>query len=260
MRREELATLFNYVAEESARLARLEMFATFFAALRGNDTRLTWENEINRYQTELSILYSDWLDDLVIDIATYPHVETEIIESSLERLQDDMILLGNQRIFETYDLGFGAGAVAYTEPVLSDVSEIMMSNEMYVTTSLIPDLRTRIYDTLKDEQYVLIGIGYLIGRLKAMGARVASYAGAAWNAVNRGAGYYARANNAPVYWVRDGHADHCETCLEFGNRVYTTYDALLAETGGVTPANGTVCRGNCRCTLLAHDGEDWTRP
>jgi len=93
-----------------------------------------------------------------------------------------------------------------------------------------------------------------------MQARVESYAGQAWATVNESVGEYARKNGLAVYWQRDSLAEHCETCLEFGDRQYDSYDALLGETGGVIPADGTLCMGNCRCSLLVQEDQEWIRP
>jgi hypothetical protein len=255
-----LTNIFKYITTEAKRLNTSWDLMDMFAALRDGDTRLTWENETNRYQVELRMLYAEWIDDLTIDLAEYDYVAPEIIAASLLRLQDRMILLSRQRIFEGYDLGYGAGDIDYTSEVVTDLASVMASNEDYIEHSFISDLRRRITEVMQDEKFRLLGLAFLVQRLAAMGARVEMYAGAEWKAINKGVGAYARSKNLPVYWMRDGQAEHCESCLEFGDREYRSYDALLAETGGVLPADGTICRGNCRCSLLVKDGKEWVRP
>ena len=257
---ERLAEIFSYIGKESERLARSWHLMEMFSALRKTDGRLTWENETNRYQVELRMLYAEWMDDLVLDMEEFDQVVEEIIDASIFRLETQLVTLSRQRIFEGYDLGFGAGKVDYTTDIVGDLASIMVQNEEYIEQSLIPDVRARIREAMSDPKFILLGVAFLIDQLGRMGARLEMYAGAEWKAINKGVGAYARANNLPVYWSRDSLAKHCASCLDFGEQEYASFDDLLAITGGVLPADGTICRGNCRCSLLVDEGDGWVRP
>lgn len=255
-----LKDIFTYIGKESERLSRQWQLMEMFAKLRKSDGRLTWENETNRYQVELRMLYAEWMDDLAIDLDEFDYVADDIMESSLHRLESHLVTLSRQRIFEGYDLGYGAGEVDYTPEVVADLASVMSFNEEYIEQSLIPDIRARIRQALRDPKFTLLGTAFLIDQLSRMGARLEMYAGAEWKAISRGVGAYARARGLPVYWSRDARAEHCETCLDFGEKSYASYDDLLAITGGILPADGTTCRGNCRCSLLVDEGNGWVRP
>ena len=74
---ERLAEIFSYIGKESERLARSWHLMEMFSALRKTDGRLTWENETNRYQVELRMLYAEWMDDLVLDMEEFDQVVEE---------------------------------------------------------------------------------------------------------------------------------------------------------------------------------------
>ena len=257
---EQLRDIFQFIAVASEQVAHSWDLMDMFAELRGTDTRLAWENEVNRYQVELRMLYAEWVDDLAVSLSDYDYLSDEIILSSLAVLDARLVALSRQRIFEVFDLGYGAGEIEYTVDVISEVSSAMIDNERYIHTSLIPDLRTVIYDAIHNPAFLLLGTAFLVGELFKKASRVESYAGAAWNAVNKGAGMFASRQALPVYWLRDFLVEHCESCLAYGEREYVSYEALLAETGGVTPANGTACYGNCRCSLMVLRDGEYVRP
>ena len=177
--------------------------------------------------------------------------------SMVDTFADDMTFVGREYIFDGVAIG-----LQRTEPdasLLSIAGMRMATNEGFVDTSLVPDIKTRLSIYFSDPKNVITSAA-IVAMLLPMQARVESYAGGVWAAINEATGEYARKINGPVYWDRDERADHCASCLDFGAREYESYDALLAETGGATPADGVLCLGNCRCSLLISEGDKWVRP
>jgi hypothetical protein len=175
----------------------------------------------------------------------------------VDAFAEDMTSLGRDAIFEGVATGLHK-----TEPdssLLSIAGFQMATNEGYINQSLVPDVRQRLGEFFADPTNV-VEAGALAAFLLPMMARVESYAGQAWAGINQAVGEYARKIGSPIYWARDSRAEHCETCLEFGEREYASFDDMLAITGGIAPADGTVCRGNCRCSLMVDEGDGWTRP
>lgn len=89
------------------------------------------------------------------------------------------------------------------------------------------------------------------------GTRGGLYAGNVWHAGWQGAVERAKYEGAPVRWVTDPLAEHCQTCARFGDREYPSLAALLTVTGGILPGYGTECDGGCRCSLQAQRGGVW---
>lgn len=232
-----------------------------FAALRRDPPGLprTWEEIVNSYQEELGDMWEEFATEVAEAIMTVddPTMQTEIALSMLSQFADDMAYVGREYIFDSAVEG-----LADTDPdasLLAIAGMRMATNEGFITESLVPSIRDRLTVFFSDPVNVISSVA-IVSMLMPMQARVESYAGQAWATVNESVGEYARKNNLPVYWMRDELAEHCESCLEFGSREYSSYDALLAETGGVLPADGTLCRGNCRCSLLVDEGNGWIRP
>lgn len=232
-----------------------------FATLRRKQPGLprTWEEIVNEYQGELGDLWEEFAAAVAVAIMQVDDstMQTEIALSMVSQFADDMAFLGREYIFD--------GAVeglADTEPdgsLLAIAGMRMATNEGFIDQSLVPSIKDRLTTFFSDPKNVITSVA-IVAMLMPMQARVESYAGQAWAAINEATGEYARKNNLSVYWQRDALADHCNTCLVFGDRTYASYDILLAETGGVLPADGTICRGNCRCSLLVDEGDGWVRP
>ena len=232
-----------------------------FAALRRKQPGQprTWEEIVNEYQGELGDLWEEFAAAAAIAVMQVDDsaMQTEIALSMVNQFADDMAFLGREYIFD--------GAVeglADTEPdgsLLAIAGMRMATNEGFITESLVPSIREKLTTFFSDPVNIITSVA-IVALLMPMQARVESYAGQAWAAINEATGEYARKNNLSVYWQRDELAEHCETCLVFGAREYASYDLLLAETGGVLPADGTICRGNCRCSLLVDEGDGWVRP
>lgn len=221
-----------------------------FAALRGRGVgrRRTWEAATNDYQRELRDIYSAWSEDLSLDIdeAETDGEREEILGAALLALQADLVLLGNRRIRDGVRLGLG-DSFEMTAAVENAMTLQQFSNERYVKTSLMFDIRQKLNEALSDPAVLALGAAGLFALLGKMNARVESYSGAMWGGITIGAGVGSQGKG--LYWHRDPQAKHCDSCLEFGERSYDNYDAMLAETGGVAPGINTICNGNCRCWL-----------
>ncbi|MHA2063208.1 MAG: hypothetical protein ACXABY_02385 [Candidatus Thorarchaeota archaeon] len=230
-----------------------------FAALRRKSAHPgeTWEEIVNIYQGELGDMWAEFASDLASEVAgADPVVQLQIALSLVDEFAEELIQTSRESIFE-------ASAEGLPEPpggiLLAVAGGRMARNEGFINESLTPDIKTRISRFFSDPLNIITAAS-LILLLMPMQARVESYAGQAWAAINAATGEYARKIGSPVYWSRDAQAKHCETCLAFGETEYASYDDLLIITGGIIPADGTVCRGNCRCSLLVDEGFGWTRP
>lgn len=246
---------------KSKKLSAAGFLAERFADLRRNPRtgEASWEDLVNEYQEELGEMWEDFAVAVAesVEQVDDSDLRTAITLAMVDQFAEDMTLLGREYIFD----GVAEG-LKRTDPdasLLSIAGMRMATNEGFVNDSLTPDIRERLTTFFSDPANVVTSAA-VVAMLLPMQARVESYAGSAWAAINEATGEYARKINSPVYWGRDERADHCASCLDFGAREYESYDALLAETGGATPADGVLCLGNCRCSLLIREGDNWTRP
>ena len=130
----------------------------------------------------------------------------------------------------------------------------LLENDGYLADSLIPDITRKVRDGLSDADIIsALGVGAgaaaLRGVLATVEGRVAQSAGSWWDVLNHVRGMVAGEEGGRLFWKREETAKHCEDCLEFGDREYESWDALIAETGGVWPAHLTECGNNCRCVI-----------
>lgn len=242
------------------RKSQATFLAEKLAALRRKPrSDATWEELVNAYQEELGEMWEEF-STAVAEAASQDNdieINTAIILSMVDQFADDMALLGREYIFDAAATGF-----VQMDPdmeLLMLAGAKMGGNEQFIDGSLVPDIRLRLTTFFSDPANIITAAAVTL-LLMPMQARVESYAGQAWATINEGVGIYAKQINSPVYWARDSLAEHCDSCLEFGGRSYPSYDVLLAETGGVLPANGTICRGNCRCSLMVKEDGEWLRP
>ena len=236
-----------------------EFITRKFAALRRQPNRgkRTWEEIVNEYQGELGDMWEEFAGAVAaaIMLADDSATQSEIAFSMVDQFADDMSFLGREYIFD----GAVEGLQSEDSALLYLAGGRMAKNEGFINSSLVPSIRDRIALFFADPENIISTVA-LVALLMPLQARVESYAGQAWATVNESVGEYARKNSLPVYWQRDELADHCDSCLEFGAREYASFNALLAETGGVLPADGTLCMGNCRCSLLVQESDEWIRP
>lgn len=242
--------LLQYVSEALRWLAREDLAKT-----RG--TQRTWEEMTTAYQVELRDLYEDWIDDLAEDVdgAEDDGERAAILAAALLTLENKMKLLGRRRIREGFTEGLGEAEM--TGSAQNALFIQTTGNDRYVGNSLIPFIDMRVRNAIATPGFVGLGTIGMINLLTPVTARVESYAGMMWGAIQWGAGEASsQQDDRRVMWIRDPHAEHCATCLDFGDREYPSFDDMLAISGGAMPGVNTICDGNCRCWLeYIVDGE-----
>jgi hypothetical protein len=234
-----------------------ELASEMFARTRGRGRRAAqpWEKTVNEYQRNLGSMFDAWAEEVADDISATDDedLQDDILLAALMRLSHEMTLLGRSNILDA--VAAGVGGDNWRKPYLDVAGRHMAINEEYIENSLTKDMRSAIRN--------LIGAGLVGAALKdaivgSFNARAESYAGEAWGALQETVGERSKFSEDPrVLWRRDPQAQHCETCLEYGDREYDGYDAMLAETGDSAPGINTICDGNCRCWLevIGESGE-----
>jgi len=209
---------------------------------------------VNEYQESLEDSYSDWADDFAEDIAKAEDdtARTAVIVAGLLALLGILQVLGRKSLPQAIDIALGDEAP--TPELLRIIADIVAANEGYLKDSLIPDLQAKIEKALQDKDIQIalatgVGAEAIRGILGTMTARVGSYAGSAWMLHNMAVGAVATMKGKAIYWQRDHAAKSCDDCILYGDKEYKSMDALLLASGGRSPANGVICRSNCRCEL-----------
>ena len=174
--------------------------------------------------------------------------EVQIVEKSLEEVRDELQDALAVAIMASVDQVYG-DAEFQAEAVQLAADEITNQTD-YLNNSFIPAVREKINQFLESPEGSVFKLGVLAAALGSFVGRIASYAGSKWAVLQQLIGMKLQREDKRVYWMTDALAIHCESCAEYGDREYASYDTLLRETGGVTPGNGTVCLTRCRCTLL----------
>jgi len=219
--------------------------------------RNKYRKSTDRYKSELQKTYEEWYRSLAGKLAR------EKSEAKRKRLADaamlalliDLKKLGRERLEEAYMQSIEA--VDITPEMVDEMELIIASNDEYLTDSLIPALGERIEKNVTPEIW-FAGLAAILGAFAGFTARVGLYAGAYWDAIWRGAAQQQVIQGREgwaVLWLKDPRAKHCSSCLEFAG-AYIHYDAMLVVTGGIVPGVGTICDGNCRCTLLTRSGPE----
>ena len=215
----------------------------------------TWEENTNRFQKQLASAYSRWVDQTSEDLssATTDDERRQIIAAAVATFAARMKILTNRAINDGVTIGMGG--IDLTAAAENTVGFSQLQYQGYIDNSLTPDLRSRLYDIISDPETLALGAAGFSLALGKLQSRVESYSGAMWGAINSGVGETSRLLgatdvNPTIYWKRDEHAQHCDDCLEYGEKEYGSWAELLALTGGVYPGGGTECDGNCRCQLL----------
>jgi hypothetical protein len=229
-----------------------------FAASRfrgsGAARRRTWERETNNYQAQLGLIYGEWLNQLADDIEEDPESSEDTIDEALSVLATALAAAGRENIIKGSQLGLG-GRTPSADSLMA-LARRLAENEEYLDTSLIPDTRRRLLIALSDPDVKAAGAIGIVGYMAALQARVESYAGQMWTAIQDGAGWAARdaerEGGGAVAWVLDDSANHCSECPDAEGE-YASMDELLEATGGRLPGD-MECEGNCRCWLEIDDG------
>jgi len=236
---------------------------TFAASrFRGPRSRRTWEKETNKYQVQITLIYNDWLKDLAEELAEADEEEqAEIIADELAVLASALAAAGRMAIVRGANLGLGDRPPS--PEYLAEIARRVQLNDDYLATSFIPAAKSRLESALRDEDVMAAGALGLIGYMAALGSRAEQYAGAAWTAIQIGAGEAAKQTEleggGAVAWVLDEQAQHCDDCPEFAGE-YESMDDLMRVTNNRLPGE-VQCNGNCRCSLEVQDASgEWGRP
>jgi hypothetical protein len=221
---------------------------------------------------ELRQTYAGWADKTAAELSGVEDDATfqQRLEERVDELIAALILLGRRHLPEAHALGL-AGVPASPEG-MRELAQAVEENDRYLMESLGPAIVEKVGTRTAGDPLIRGDKDSLGGVFNTFLGRAASYAGAAWALTNlalgdrakqqeaaalvllrraAGEGVEIRADEAKVsvYWHLDPSVkNHCATCLQFGNRMYDSWDDMLAETGGILPSRGTICNGNCRCS------------
>ena len=145
------------------------------------------------------------------------------------------------------------------EAVQEALQEIELQRN-HLINSFIPAFREKVVSFLESDEAGGFELGALaVALTTSFLSRIQSYAGGKWSLLNKLFGRKLDREQRRIYWARDFRADHCEDCLEFGEREYASFQDLLNQTGGISPASGTACQSRCRCSLLGESIDGWVR-
>jgi len=250
--------------EEAGRLAAAGR--AFEAFARKEPSLSQYRSATDAYKEDLRRTYEDWLLELEQSIKSAKTAE------DLREKWDDALVIG---LLAMKRLGWAALPVAFAIGYRSDafspgarveLAAEIASNDHYLETNLWPRIRTRLslqeleeirrlYATGRDED----AHDLLWGALFGIRANAGQYSGAFWRVIWAASILRVEEASDPdlggpgtpwpgiperVRWIRDALAEHCETCMLFGDREYDSIEELLARTGGVLPGQGTECNGN----------------
>lgn len=242
--------------DEPPEMTRQQVKAELFAALRGRGpgARRVWEREINTYQKELRAEFAAWTAELEEDVDD--EEAAILLAAALFRLDERLRRLGRERILDSVALGIGEDE--FRQEYINVAAKHMGANELFLS-----GLRTDI--GAKARELIAAGIvGAALAEAldQSFSSRVELYAGEAWGALQETVGVRSGLSENPkIHWVLDPRAQHCATCLGYGDQEYSSYAELLAQTGGAAPGINTDCDGNCRCSLeVFGNDEDSERP
>ena len=239
--------------EETPDPDEADMSLEGFADTRGAGAQKLrrWERETNTFQRDLAQAYERWSRRLATDLANAEDEDEqeEILSAALAELSRTMVPMLRRNIKTGMDIGLGDRAP--TSRLMSRVGAVIEINEQAIRDSLIPAIEEKVRAGLRDPDITATGAAAIQGLLAGFGARLESYAGGMWIAIQSGLGEASvqaaeekGVDSLKVYWRRDPQAKHCDDCLEFGDREYESYEAMLAETGDRVPGE-VQCDGNC---------------
>lgn len=235
-----------------------------------------WENSANRYEKDLRQTYQGWADAASEGLKGITDKEkfAKKLLFYIDELISLLIVLADHYLPEAYDLGLGG--VPSSEAGGAAVTAALIENSEYLQDSLGPAINEKLMNLMIETE---IGLTQeqLADKFKTFAGRVGSYSGVAWSLLQQGfgdrvqqqedaegldpeTGLAGPSTKIPIRWFLDPSVvDHCETCLRFGDRTYPSYGDMLLTTGFVLPSRGTICNGNCRCSLAAWIDGDWVR-
>ncbi len=264
---------FEQLRERHARVS-LDLFRAIlpdvFARGFGHG-RTKAERAVNDYEESLRDTYKAWAEETADTMAEADDDDQrlEILTAALAVLLAKLQSMGRRGLPDAAALALSDAESGYSPEMLREIADAVGSNDTYLANLTTTDIPAKMRDVLSDPDTQTaiaggVGAAVLAGALMKYVGRVGSYSGAWWGLHNKvvGLDFDARqevsagtnpkeSDDVKLFWSIEPGANHCATCIEFGNTVYDSYRELLIRTGGVTPGDGTQCGGNCRCKLGA---------
>lgn len=208
----------------------------------------TFDRRTQRYRNELERITAQWIDE---NEGIDPAELTLAIAVLVSRLQN----AAERNLKRAYKLGLGNRT--FDEDDLENINAALASNLFFLQNSLAPDIERRI------DQGLDLDAGFAAALADSAAFtenRSGLYAGSFWTLVWAGLGaamlrkFGTQAlRETPVRRLLDPGAKHCPTCPPKAG-VYSSWEEMLALTGGL-PADGSdICMSNCRCSIQVLDG------
>ena len=176
------------------------------------------------------------------------------VTAALAELQIALEELGFSQLPEAFILGSGTAAVQLGEVI--ELGGAINTNQQFIEGSLIPYMQGEL---------ALAEPGMTLGELAAKRqfaweTRTGLYSGAYWTAIQAGIGASLISrllqDTQPVRRLLDPQAAHCTTCPGKAME-YSSWNEMLAFTGGL-PADGSdECVSNCRCQIEVFQDGEW---
>jgi hypothetical protein len=208
------------------------------------------EEETEEYRRKLVAIVTAW-------IAAYSVLslsDEAAVAGALLDLEVQLDQLARKEFPNAFKLGFGTGSGIAQAVALAAALNL---NSGFLISSLLPYIGA----DLSDPETAGLTLGQLADtRGLAWASRVGLYTGAYWTAVWLGVQESMReslqADTVPVRRLLDPGAQHCATCPPKA-REYSSWNEMLALTGGL-PADGSDdCHSNCRCQIELFLEDEW---
>lgn len=226
----------------------------FFAQLKRiiesdpDDIHVRRERQVNRYRDRLTDVVSKWAKRF----QNRRLIDPDRRRVALENLRLNLSRLGRQHLPRAYRTGAGIQRLR-PDDVITVAAELMR-NEDFLAGSFIPYMERELDKGEEDE--MTVG-GMVLQRGFAWESRIGLYAGLYWTSIIKGFGSRVQPRNIPVQRTLNPLASHCNTCPGKAG-VYSSWDAMLAFTGGLPGDGSDQCYSNCRCQVEALIEGEWT--
>lgn len=243
----------------------------------------SYNSNTTRYQEDLRSGYEKWVEEAAQAIGRVRPEDARGLREKWVALVAAGLLAMKRRGWEALPEAFylGYGSRALTPRARAELEAEIASNDKYLEEHLWAKIGGLVSPQALDDIAILFWSGriaeareMLSGILLSVRGNVGQYAGAYWRTIWAGAVVaeqerqepqpgvldeedYDALAMAPIRWNMDALAQHCSTCLLFGDRDYLGVGDLLASTGGILPGQGTECDGNCRCWLSVERAGAW---
>ena len=209
------------------------------------------DRETRKYQNELRGITERWMRN-VEDLDEYE------LSLALATLIRQLQNAAERHLRKAYKLGLGMRPLSAEDE--DKLDRALEQNLLFLETSLAPAIEERIIAGLDPDTTFADAVR---GSTNFSSSRIGLYAGAFWTmiwvgreaAMERVFGPQAPKEIA-VRRLLDPGAAHCASCPPKAHE-YSSWDEMLAYTGGL-PADGSDdCHSNCRCTIQVQVGSQW---